>query len=245
MKVAKVKTGAVATIFLALTLVISSPLHAEVGDGKTDIYDLIDGPSHDKRDLISIRVANLSLNNPDQEFSKVVGYGCVWVICGDITDPVPVRFDDSPASVVSLEYEHLNRSGWYSLGLELFQMERSYTAAALVETRGKWEMTNLLVNAKLYMNSDGEFQPYLGAGFGAAQSKLSGAISGNADGFVWKTELGLNYRLENISFRAGYQRSEIGLMTSGARGNDGQDREIHVNSFVNFDGYFVGLGIQF
>ncbi len=239
------KTDAFAVAFLTLAPFISPSLYAEVEADKPDVYTIINGPQHGKRNLFSIRVTQLSLNNPDQEFSKVVGSGCVWFICGDITDPVPVKFDDSPASVVSLEYDRLNRKGWYSYGFELFRMERSYTAETLVETRGKWEVTNLLVNSKFYMNPDGEFQPYVGGAIGTAQSKLSGAISGISNGFIWKTELGINYRLKNVSFRAGYQRSEIGLTTSGARGNDGQEREIHTESFLNFDGYFLGLGVQF
>lgn len=169
----------------------------------------------------------------------------LWIICGDYTNPVPVKFDSSPATVVSVGYDHFNRTRWYSLGAELFQMERSYTAESLVGIRGQWEVTNLLFTSKFYMNRNGAFQPYVGVGIGTAQSKLSGAISGSSRGTIWKTMLGINYRRENIAFRAGYQYNEIGLTTTSASGNDGLEREIHAESFLDFDGYFVSLGIQF
>ncbi len=219
---------------------------AQASDGSgQNIFTLIDGPFANKRDAFTLRMSNVALSNPTQEYDKVVGQSCIFSLCGDVVEAVPVKFDDSSATVISIDYEHFNRAGWYSYGFELYRMETDYTASALSETRGKLETTSFLINTRFYLDLGEKIMPYAGVGLGYVGSKMSGAISAKSDGFVWKTMLGVHYQIDDFYLRAGYQRSDIGLDDQGASGNDGVDREIHVSSFLSYDGYFVAGGIRF
>lgn len=142
-------------------------------------------------------------------------------------------FDKSVSGLYGIELDYQLGSG-LATGLELMGYKAHFTTVGATST-GDVSALALLAIIKQYYLTHSNLQPYIGAGFGAATTSVSGtAITGNTAGFAYQLLAGLEYRSSSIGFFA-----EAKYL--GANTKDSNNQSIDMTG----SGVFAGIDFHF
>jgi opacity protein-like surface antigen len=144
----------------------------------------------------------------------------------------PLQFDTTSSSVFGIEGEWFVRPD-ISLGLEFLSFSNDYTTTG-TPPKGSTDTRAFLINAKRYFLPASAWQPYLGAGLGAASADLSGPITGTTSGFALQFVGGLQWRRDRFALRAEYKYLK-------ADTEDDNSQKVDMSG----SGLFVGIGFYF
>lgn len=145
-------------------------------------------------------------------------------------------FDDAASSVFALEGEWFLQPE-FSMGLELLRYVNDYTTPSGVGP-GETETTALLFNVKHYFSPNHAWQPYIGAGLGAAMTDTTAAgpdaFFGETSGLALQLVGGVQWRWNQLALRGEYKYVS-------AKTEDDMNREIDVSG----SGFFIGAAFYF
>jgi hypothetical protein len=145
---------------------------------------------------------------------------------------VPRVFDDSASSVLGVEGEWFLRPD-ISLGLELVRYSSKFTNVG-GGAPGEIGTTAVLVNAKRYFLPDSSWQPFVGAGLGAAANSFSGSVTGNTGGLALQLIGGVQWRIGQFALRGEYKYLR-------AKTEDDSGQQVDVSG----SGPFLSVGFYF
>ena len=142
------------------------------------------------------------------------------------------NFDKSASGPFGLEAYFQSDSG-LATGGELLGYKAHFTTVGGA-TSGDAAVLVALANVKQYYRTDTNLQPYIGAGLGAALTKVSGtAFTGNTAGFAYQLVGGVEYRLDTMGFFA-----EAKYL--GAKTKDSNSQTIDVGG----TGFYLGIAFH-
>jgi opacity protein-like surface antigen len=135
------------------------------------------------------------------------------IFCGFPSREFPFEIQQPSSEVVGLEYEYRTRWG-FSLGGDVLHTSNKYTAslinpstgAFVAPADGKLDVNYLFFMTKKYFAVTERFQPFVGAGLGLADARLSGGVDKRASGLSLQLAGGIHYRIgDRIGIRAEYR----------------------------------------
>ncbi len=141
-------------------------------------------------------------------------------------------FGASASSVFGVEGEWFLRPD-ISLGLELVRYSSKFDNVG-GGAPGEIDTSIILVNSKRYFLPDSAWQPFVGAGIGAAGNSFSGSITGNTGGLALQLTGGLQWRAGQFALRGEYKYLR-------AKTEDDSGQKVDVSG----SGIFLNAGFYF
>ena len=135
------------------------------------------------------------------------------VFCGFPSREFPLDIQQASREVVGLEYEYRTKWG-FSLGGDVLHTSNRYTAslinpstgAFVAMADGKLNVNYVFFMIRKYFAVTEHFQPFIGAGLGLADARLSGGVDKRASGLSLQLAGGIHYRIgSRIGIRAEYR----------------------------------------
>jgi opacity protein-like surface antigen len=177
---------------------------------------------------------------------------CVLLIfCGFPAREFPIEIDQRSREAVGLEYEYRTRWG-FSLGGDVLHTSNRYTAslidpssgAFVASADGQLDVYYVFAMVKKYFALTERFQPFVGAGLGLVDARLSGGLNKQASGLALQLAGGLHYRIgSRVGIRAEYRHiSAPDIALDESEVNTGQ---IGGNLNLSGQGAFVGISAHF
>ncbi len=187
---------------IVLTAVVAAQLpvaRAEAFDGNNSIIP---------------KVGRYAMSKSSQNLKVYGDETCsLLIFCGFPSREFPLEIQQPSSEVVGLEYEYRTKWG-LSLGGDVLHTSNRYTASlinpstgAFVATAdGKLDVNYLFFMIKKCFAVTERFQPFVGAGLGLADARLSGGVNREASGLSLQLAGGIHYRIgSRIGIRAEYR----------------------------------------
>jgi hypothetical protein len=141
-------------------------------------------------------------------------------------------YDTSSSPVAGIELEMRRKDG-LALGGEFFNYKNKLAANGTT-FKGQQAVSAFMLNFKNYFHVEPWFYPYAGFGFGLADSKYGGDLSGSASGLAYQGFAGVDFRFGDVGFHVEYK-------VLAATTKDGAGEKVKVGG----SGILVGASFAF